>query len=340
MYRMLDVMVGVLSLGTVGYLIYLLVLFGVLVICFASAYQALRIKHGDTRLGFSGMVLCTALWAATLLVYLLAEGTRTRYAAYTIAVFFGLVALIAWLYLCSAYAKMQVHRRPGVRWVLIGVTGVLGLGLATNFYHQRFFTTQQASEPFHHLAVDAELFGLVLLSGTYLFALLGILTLALTFYRAGYRTMPLMGVLGIAMAPVLIDIASIYSNMIISLGYAPLGVPILAIGFLYRGLERFQIVQTTGYLRHPILFIESTGRISDANTPAQEIFPIITESEQVMIDDLDPGLREIVEADEPGTISVERKGVTRTYQVTINPFSIDSTQLSRMISMRERAREH
>jgi signal transduction histidine kinase len=149
------------------------------------------------------------------------------------------------------------------------------------------------------------------------------------FVDAEYDAAPLAVLVGLAGAPVALDIVGYATPLLLDMIHAPLGVAAFAVGVLFVFEDRFFAVQLTEGVDGPTVFLDDADRIREYNGAASRLFP-----------DLDGAVGEPVTAvpelaaaldDEGDVVDVDVDGDRRHYVVSDNAFEIGQGSLGRVV---------
>lgn len=246
--------------------------------CFAGIGRARDIEHTAVQYGAIGLLATTGAWSSLKVVYFLAPDPF-REPAYTVGLVFGFATVWAWLYFCSAYTGRQYHRDQTIRKLSASVfTAVVAVKL-TNPLHGYYFETSLETTPFEHLAIQHGVFHWTVTGLSYTLAAIGLFMLFELYLNSGYDTRSL-GVLTVLLGvPVTLDILALFTDSLIDIIYAPLGVAVFALGVLFVYERRFLAVQSSGSDDDAAVFLDEKNRIRDYSPAASELFPSLDGAE-------------------------------------------------------------
>jgi len=244
------------------------------VACLAGVFRARQIDQPAVRRGLVWLLGTTAVWALLNSAFLVAP-VSIGTVLYTVGLIFGFATVWAWLYFCSAYTGREYHRNSTLRKLGLGAFLVVVAVKVTNPLHGLYFETTAVSTPFAHLAIEHQPFHWTVTGLSYALAAIGIFMLFELYLASGYDTKPL-GVLTVLLAvPVVVDIISVTTPLLLNLIYAPIGVALFVLGALFLFERRFLAVQATGTRDDPVVFLDGQGRIQDYTPAAERVFPAI-----------------------------------------------------------------
>jgi signal transduction histidine kinase len=244
------------------------------VACLVGVFRARQIDQPAVRRGLVWLLGTTAVWALLKSVFLIAP-TAAGSALYTVGLVSGFATVWAWLYFCSAYTGREYHRNSTLRTLGLGTFLTVVAVKVTNPLHGLYFETAEKSTPFVHLAIEHQPFHWTVTGLSYALAAIGIFMLFELYVTSGYNTKPL-GVLTVLLAvPVVIDIISVTTPLLLNLIYAPIGVALFVLGTLFLFERRFLAVQATGTRDDPGVFLDGQERIQDYTPAAERVFPAL-----------------------------------------------------------------
>lgn len=289
-------------------------------ICFISIRRANDIADTDTRWGLQSLLALTGAWSATHVAYLLAPARDLAIAMYLGGLLFGIAAVGAWLYFCSAYSGRTYHRQPAVRRAAIGVFVVIAGIKLTNPLHGQYFTSERVTDPFVHQAIELGTLHWLTMGLSYALAAVGIFILLEVFIHVRHDTSPFVILIGITVTPVTFYLLSQRSPLLIDITYEPLGVAVFAIGVLYLYLDRFQTIKLAGERREPVIVLAEDGTIRDVNDAALAQFDRLGEAaiHGREIEEVLPGLDAVIGRDED-IYTISDGDRTRYYRITVEP---------------------
>jgi signal transduction histidine kinase len=309
-------------------------LFGLTAIaCLGGTLRLQRIGNAEVRRGLGALLLLSALWATTQVVYVLAPEPRAATASYTVGLVIGLATVGAWLYFCSAYAGRSYHRKPLYRRAALVVFVSITLLKLTNPWHGLYFGTTTVFEPFRQIVVDERPLFWIVAGMAYVLSAVGFYMLLDAFERAGPTPRAVKGVLLLAALPVVLDIVGYLSPPpILAINYESVGVGLFAIGALYVARKPFFTVpqygraQLVDEIDDAVLILGTDGRVRDYNDAALTLFPELSESITPEIEDVseDVGTRALTDG---GTVELDWNGETRYFIVSTTPISVGGTEI-------------
>lgn len=307
---------------------YLVAFGGAAVACVIGVGLATRLVDEEATRGLRWLLGLSACWAGAHVGYLFGPTPAISYGWYLIGIVVGFAAVGAWLYFCSAFTGRTLHRRRGV--LLVGGATFLGVTVlkVTNPWHGWYFETTIAQSPFPHLGVIHGSIHWVVMGLAYALALVGMFMLYETFDAMSAELRPLYVVLGLAGAPVALDIIGATTGLVLDITHSPIGVAAFAIGVLIVYVDRFQAFELAGRSDDPVIVLDEDDRIRDLNAVARQRFPTIADGQG---EPLGTVLPELARIDGP-----DRDGVTigdRHYTVSSNPFSSDRGRLGSQLTL-------
>lgn len=312
------------------YFSYILLFSGSAIVCLASIPRARTIQHPGTRNGLVGLLVSVAIWSGGYVGYLVAPTQLSKLTFYLIGFAFAFIAVGAWLYFCAAYTGRPPRQAP-YRNIVVGVfLLVIGLKL-TNPLHNLYFTTEWATDPFPHLAINHQLLYWVVLGLSYAVVAVGFFMLIERFYHTGTDSRPLALLAGITALPA---VATVLSNQIESalpLMYEPPGVALFAVGTLFVYIKRFEAIRLTGGSDEPAIFLDPDNRIRDYNQTAQEIFPALHGSIGQPVDSVSSSL--VDHLFENKVLAVSQNNQTRYYEVSTTPFMAGEVKTGQLVTV-------
>lgn len=326
-------MISLLSSMDLLFLIYVFT-FGLSgLICFLIIPRINMIDDLETRKGLFYLILSSGIWAISFVGYLLVPGEVFKLVFYMIGLIFGLFAVGAWLYFCSAYTNRVLHRNKAIRWIALLVFLVLVLFKVTNPIHEMYFTSEMVNTPFTYLKINHGIVHWLSMGLSYGLSMVGYFMLVERFVDVSYdRAKPLIILVIITALPLIFDIVGLLSPYFIDIPYESIGVTIFGVGVLSVFFDSFQTLKVAGEHKEPIIVVDDQDRIKEYNESAQRIFPEL-KGEGVVGSSLEEVSPEIAEVLDSGTSIIEKEieGETRYYQVTESPFSARQEQLGRVI---------
>jgi signal transduction histidine kinase len=311
-------------------LAYLLAFGGAAVACFAVVPRALRIAHDGTRRGLVWLLLASGTWAAAHVAFLVLPTVRLDLAAYYVGLTVGFAAVGPWLYFCSAYTGRALHRSPTLRRAAVATFVVVMAVKFTNPLHGYYFRTMEVEMPFPHLTVVNGPAHWAAMGLAYALSAMGYFMLLELFREVGHDTTPLVALIGLSGLPVLLDVVGAASPLLLDITYEPLGFAAMAVGLLYVYVEDFQTVRMAGEGDDPVVVLGDDDRVRDYNAEAEGLFPALSVDEP--LEAVAPEVAAHAEAAE-AVVEVERRGGTRYFQLSANPFSTAAAGSGRLITL-------
>ncbi|WP_338741369.1 histidine kinase N-terminal 7TM domain-containing protein [Haloplanus salilacus] len=310
---------------------YALVFVAATVSCAAGVVRARDVEDAETRRGLVVLLATSGGWAASHAALLVLPAEALKTAVYLFGLILGFSTVFAWLYFCSAYTGRTYHRRTAYRWAGVALyLGVVAVKV-TNPIHHLYFTTGFVSTPFDHLAIQQGMFHWVVTGLSYALATVGMFALFEAFADAEYDATPLAVLVGLAGAPVVLDIVGYATPLLIDMIHAPLGVAAFAVGVLFVFEDRFFAVQLTEGVEGATIFLDDDGRIREYNHAARRLFPALDGA----VGDPVTAVPEIAEAldddDDRDVVDVDVDGDRRHYVVSDNAFEIGQGSLGRIV---------
>jgi signal transduction histidine kinase len=297
-------------------------------LCGAGVVRARRVEDADTRRGLVALLAASGVWALSHAGLLLSPARSLRTAVYLVGLIVGFSTVFAWLYFCSAYTGRRYHRQRSYRRAAVALFVLVLAVKVTNPVHGLYFTTQAVAEPFPHLAIRQGVFHWVVTGLSYTLAGIGMFALYEAFVEAEYDATPLAVLVGLAGAPVALDIVGYTTPLLIDMIHAPLGVAAFAGGVLFVFEDRFFAVQLTEGVEGATVFLDADGRVREFNDPARTLFPALSDTVGDPAESV-PGLAEALDGDDVVDVAVD--GETRHYVVSENAFDIGQGSLGRIL---------
>ena len=309
---------------------YVLAFGGAAVACFAVVPRALRIAHDGTRRGLVWLLLASGTWAAANVTFLVLPSVRLDLAAYYVGLTVGVAAVGPWLYFCSAYTGRALHRSPALRRAAVATFVVVMAVKFTNPIHGYYFRTMEVEMPFPHLTVVNGPAHWIVMGLAYALSAVGYFMLLELFREVGHDTTPLVALVGLSGLPIILDVAGAASPLLLDITYEPLGVAAMAVGLLYVYVEDFQTVRMAGEGDDPVVVLDDADRVRDYNAEAEALFPALSVDEP--LEAVAPEVAAHAEEAE-AVVEVERRGGTRYFQLSANPFSTATAGSGRLITL-------
>ncbi|RLM57646.1 histidine kinase [Halobellus sp. Atlit-31R] len=312
------------------YGIYVFAFAAAAVLSFGMLRRTRHIEHEDTRRGVFWLLLTSGGWAAAHVGYLVMPTTALQYAFYVIGLVIGLASIGPWLYFCAAYTGRSVHHHPAAQKALAAVFLVIVAVKVTNPLHQWYFAAEPARTPFVYLQVTHRPLHWIAMGLAYALAFVGFFMLFELFVRVNSDTRPLFVLLALTAIPVVFDVLGAVVPGVLDITYSSIGVALFAFGVFFVYFDRFQYVRVTGESDDPIVVVDGQGELRDFNSAAEELFPSLLDSIGARLSALVPSLAE-ARSESGRIVTVGVDGMTRYYNVSSNPFTIDSAQMGRSI---------
>ena len=294
--------------------------------CLASTYRLGDIEDRETRVGLLALLVTSGLWAGSHVGYLLGPTTGLSLSFYYAGLVFGIAAVGAWLYFCSAYTGRALHRNRAVRYAALATFGLLVAIKLTNPLHGAYFSATAVSEPFGYVEVDHHILHWMTMGFAYSLSTVGIFMLFELFSQVGQRTRSLYALVGLTAMPMLLVLLSQATESVIAITYEPQGVAIFAVGLSTIYFERFATVKLATERDDPVIFLDAAGEIHDFNRAASGTFPSLAGANVVgrPLGELLPAVESVIGSDE-SVVRVETAAGERYVRVTENPRSVGRT---------------
>ncbi|WP_435116521.1 histidine kinase N-terminal 7TM domain-containing protein [Halolamina sp. C58] len=300
------------------------------VACLLSVPRARRIKHPGTRTGLVALLVSVTVWSLGYVGYLIAPTDPLRVASYTIGFIFAFGAVAAWVYFCAAYTGRPPQQAPYLR-LMIGVFVLFVVLKLTNPYHHLFFTTEWASDPFPHLAIQHGVLYWFTLGLSYVVIGVGFFMLIERFRHTGTDSQPLVVLAGVTAVPAAATVFGEQVPWLLPLMYEPTGVAIFAVGTLFVYVHRFEAVQLTGGSDEPAVFLDPDDRVRDYNQAAAALFPSLEGSIGQPVGDIVPAIGDRL--DGPGILEIEADEENRYYQISTTPFTTGGVTTGQLMTI-------
>ena len=133
--------------------VYLALFFASGVACFVTIPRARTFDDAELRYGLVGLLATTGIWSVLKTAFFIVPDPL-REAAYTVGLVFGFATVWVWLYFASTYTGRQLHTNTVLRRVSVSVFLTVVLIKLTNPIHRLYFTTDELTTPFRHLAIN------------------------------------------------------------------------------------------------------------------------------------------------------------------------------------------
>jgi signal transduction histidine kinase len=301
--------------------------------CFASLRGLSGITDPDTRIGLSGLLVLSGLWAVTHVGRLLPISARAQATFYLSGLAIGLATVGAWLYFCSAYTGHEYHRQPRIRQAAVVLyLGIVGVKL-TNPLHTAYFETTTATQPFPHVVILLKTPHWIVTGLSYALAMVGFYLLYEMLSESNSTNTTLGALFSTTAIPLVFYLVSFGDGSLVTLHYEPLGIAVFAVGALYAVDDQFVAVprywrrQLVDDLDEVVVLIDESTVIREYNQTAVTMFPDIADSEGTLLETAAPALAETLEAEDNITqIPRERSTVPRYLYVSTTPLTrVDRT---------------
>ena len=293
------------------------------VVCFAAIPRAQTFDDADVRRGLVGLLVTAGGWALFKTVFFLGPDAIRR-PVYIVGLVIGFGTVWAWLYFCSAYTGQNYHRnRTLCRLGAAVYLGVVALKL-TNPIHQAYFTTAERTTPFAHLAIEHGPLHWTATGLSYVLAAVGLFMLFQFFLNSGYDTRSLGGLTTLIALPVTFDIGSQFTEIVVEVIYAPLGVAAFVVGVLFVAERRFIAVQQAASGDGLSIYLDERGRIRDYSTASAEVFPELEGATGDRLAAVVPSIAEAIESENP-VLRRGQAGEQRYYFVSAGTATLGET---------------
>jgi signal transduction histidine kinase len=292
--------------------------------CLLALVRARDIEAPAVRRGVVGLLTTTGAWALLKVVYFVVPDPFRR-PAYTVGLVFGFATVWAWLYFCSAYTGRSYHESRTLRLLVVGIFASVVAVKLTNPIHGLYFETSVRTTPFNYLAIEHGIFHWTVTGLSYVLAGIGIFMLFELYHSAGYNTRPL-GLLTVLLGlPVILDITAFFTDRVIEIIYAPLGVAAFVLGTLFVYERRFLAVQSAGDEDDAVIFLDENREIRDYTPAAEEFFPALANSGGEPLESVLPSVAEMADR-ETQTLEYERDGETRYLLMSMSSVTLGESQ--------------
>jgi signal transduction histidine kinase len=291
-----------------------------------------RVDDPDTRRGLAWLLAGSGVWAASNAGFLLAPGRGLSIAFHTVGLIVGLSTVGAWLYFTSAYTGRTLHRNRTIRRVALAAFLIVVAVKVTNPLHGYYYSVAVVSVPFEHVAIQNGLIHWLVMGASYSLSAIGYFMLFERFGTVSLDTKPLMVLIGLTGLPIVLDVATLASDVFVDVIYEPLGVAVFATGFFFVFLDRFQAVRVAGERSEPVVALDDEDRIHQYNSAAGSLFEdrLCEESIGQPVTEVFP---ELPGADFEQTVIAV--GEDRFYRITGSPFTSGDTPLGRLLVFTE-----
>jgi signal transduction histidine kinase len=298
-------------------------------VCFGSLVRARKVEDDETRYGLVGLLVGSGGWSASHASLLALPGADLKIGAYMIGLVLGFSTVFSWLYFCSAYSGRALHREPRLRQAAVGLYLAVVLVKLTNPLHQQYFVAETVRNGTVYVDIQQQAFHWMAAGLSYAFAAVGLFMLFEQFANAGYDTRPLVGLTGLTVLPILLDVVGFTSGLVLNIIYAPLGVAGFALGVLFIYKERFLAVQLTGDVDEAFVFLDSQRTVEDFNESALTLFPALRNARGDPVDSVE-GL-EMVADSEGDILNVTVDGDRRYYLATDTDFTMGQADIGTVL---------
>jgi len=307
-----------------------LVAFGTATVaCLAVLPRVDSIEDADTRQGLRWLLVTSAGWAAAHVGYLVYPSVAIATGFHVVGLIFGIGTIGPWLYFCSAYTGRRLHRDPRVRALAIAVfLGIVALKV-TNPIHGLYFSVTSAQEPFSHLAVQYGRLHWIVTALAYVLAGIGYFMLFELFLKAGQGTRTLTATVSLTALPVGLNVLADTTDLLVDIGYEPLGVAAFAVGVLYVIAERFEVVRLTADLEAPAIYLDAEGCVRDYNEAAGSLLPALEARQGEPLAEAVPAVAGRLEGDEP-IIRLDDGG-RHYYRMTTDRFTVGRSEAGTVV---------
>lgn len=316
---------------------FLILLFGLSgVVCIALTQLVSRVPNSDVRQGLFGLLFLSGLWAVSELGLLLFSSARAMRITYIFGLIVGLPTVGAWLYFCSAYTGHDYHRRPVFRRAAVGLYLFIVLVKITNPYHEQYFTSTIASDPFPHLAIRLMPAHWVVAGLSYALTAIGFYMLYELFSESNLDTKRLSILIVLTGLPAALDILSYTGNIVFTMNYEPIGVAVFGTGALYVIDEQFIALpafwrqDVLEALDDPVLVFGRDGEIRDYNVATLDYFPELEQTKGQSLDNVYPVLAADL-TDGDNLVEIDIRSGTRYFAVERETLTIESKEFGRVV---------
>ena len=296
-------------------------------VCFGSLVRARKVEDDETRYGLVGLLVGSGGWSASHASLLALPGADLKIGAYMIGLVLGFSTVFSWLYFCSAYSGRALHREPRLRQAAVGLYLAVVLVKLTNPLHQQYFVAETVRNGTVYVDIQQQAFHWMAAGLSYAFAAVGLFMLFEQFANAGYDTRPLVGLTGLTVLPILLDVVGFTSGLVLNIIYAPLGVAGFALGVLF--IYKFLAVQLTGDVDEAFVFLDSQRTVEDFNESALTLFPALRNARGDPVDSVE-GL-EMVADSEGDILNVTVDGDRRYYLATDTDFTMGQADIGTVL---------
>ncbi len=317
------------------WLAYLAVFLLAALACFAAFTRVRVIEDPDTRRGLAWLLLTSGGWALALAGVVFFEDPTLEYGAHVVGLVVGLWTVIPWLYFCSAFTGRSVHRDRRVQTVAVAVFAAISLVKVTNPLHEFYFSVAEVTAPFPHLAFQPGVLHWIAMGLAYALAAVGYFMLFELFLQTDIDTRPFLVLVAVTGLPVVLEVLSLFTDLLLPINYEPLGVAVFAVGLFALYRERLQTIQLAGGRSEPTIVLDEDWRLRDSNADARALFPALAEGLgdplDVVVPDLAMKAFELEDDRSEAVMAFEEAGGTRYYRVSVNQFSADHVDIGRLL---------
>ncbi|RLM53984.1 PAS domain S-box protein [Halobellus sp. Atlit-31R] len=323
------------------------------VTCLYGSWRARQIADRDTRTGLIAVSGLSALWAGTTAGLVFAPSRPVSMALHVVGLLVGLASVGGWLYFASAYSGREYHLRSDVRWVAVGLFGLVALLKLTNPLHQLYFSTQLTSNAMGTLLFEPEFLYWLVSGGAYTLVGVGIYWLANAAGDTRFATTRFRIVLALTAAPALLDVLVHVDHApteLLAVSYDPLGMAVFTVGTLLVADRDFYPVpdrwhrEVLAELEDATLIVDENGVVKHASPRLVERFPALADASGDSIDDHAPDLysritdgRDVVEWETPSGTRYYR--VRTTHLSTLQSTAVDAYVFVDVTDAKQRQRE-
>ncbi|SEH57979.1 Signal transduction histidine kinase [Halopenitus malekzadehii] len=300
--------------------------------CLWSLRAVSRVQHPAVRRGLSWFLLLCGGWAAMHVGYLVSPTDALRYAFYVGGLVVGWAAIGPWLYFCSAYTGRTLHKRSTVRLAAVATFLIVATVKVTNPIHGYYFSTAVATRPFRYLQIVPGVLHWVAMGLAYALAFIGFFMLYELFARVDSNTRPLFVLVGLTGIPIVLDVLSVYHELVLTVTYSPIGVAAFAVGVGYVYFDEFQVIRLTGGTDDPVIVVDDDDRIRECNTQAAAVFPTLSEHLGEPLAAALPDLAAALETDGE-KLAITDRGSPRYYTVSTASFYAAAARLGTSITL-------
>ena len=249
-------------------------------VMFGSIFQARRFSSPDTRRGLIALLALSGCWAIAQVGFLVVPTPGARTLIYEMGLIAGFATVGAWLYFCSAFTGRTEHRESGPCWAWVILFALVVVTKVTNPWHGLYFSTALVSDPFPHLAIQHGALYWTSNGLAYALTAIGFFMLYEGFTRLGRTPAPLLGLIGLMLLPLALNVAGSYGDVLLDINHDALGVAVFAVGVLFILNDfilndQFEGAQRSIAARAPTLLLGPTGEVRNFNTQAAALRPAL-----------------------------------------------------------------